>query len=84
MLRSRTILVAFDVKPTVSDHQAQQTIVDTLEFTRLDPRALGTVVESWHIAEDNRIDDSDSDSAVFCATGKQVEARALLVAHGLG
>lgn len=42
----------------------------------------GAVVE-WWIAEDERQDGSDCDSAVFVKPGCQVEAVALLRAHGL-
>lgn len=41
------------------------------------------VVEDWWIAEDERYDRSDNDSAVFVIPGKQEEAVALLRAHGL-
>ena len=38
---------------------------------------------SWWIAEDERSDRSDCDSAVFVPMGRQAEARALLRAAGL-
>lgn len=40
-------------------------------------------IEDWWVAEDERYDRSDNDSAVFCIPGKQQEARDLLRAHGL-
>lgn len=40
-------------------------------------------VESWWIAEDDRHDRSDCDSAVFVTPGKQQEARALLLKNNL-
>lgn len=43
----------------------------------------GLVHESWWIAEDERNDGSDLDSAVFVKPGKQQEAVALLREHGL-
>ena len=40
-------------------------------------------LECWWVAEDDRHDRSDNDSAVFVHPGSQVYAAALLVAHGL-
>jgi len=41
------------------------------------------VDSEWWVAEDDRSDRSDCDSAVFCGVGRQVEARAAIVAAGL-
>jgi len=40
-------------------------------------------LDSWWVANDERFDGSDCDSAVFVSMGKQAEARALLRQHGL-
>lgn len=40
-------------------------------------------LDSWWVANDERFDRSDCDSAVFCAKGKQKEARQVLAARGL-
>lgn len=46
--------------------------------------ATGEVhLDSWWVANDERFDGSDCDSAVFVSMGKQKEARALLREHGL-
>lgn len=43
----------------------------------------GPYVDSWWIAEDERHDRSDLDSAVFVVPGQQVEARNVLLGKGL-
>jgi hypothetical protein len=84
MKRSRTILVALDVVPTTESMIAQRLIEVALNGSPLlNPTSPHAIVESWHIAEDDRIDANDSQSAVFCRTGCQAEARDLLEAHGL-
>lgn len=40
-------------------------------------------VEDWWLADDDRVDGSDRDSAVFCKTGHQREATAMLRKVGL-
>lgn len=40
-------------------------------------------IDCWWIAEDERYDRSDCDSAVFCGVGNQRKARSLIEAGGL-
>lgn len=40
-------------------------------------------IDSWWIAEDERYDRSDCDSAVFCGVGNQHKARDLIEKAGL-
>lgn len=65
---AHTILVAFTVHaPTME--QAQARLMGRLP----NPEADGhEVIDSWWIAEDERYDGSDNDSAVFVPKGKQV------------
>ena len=81
--RGHTILLAIDAAPTLSAGIAMRRIAAALRGTPLDPYSLHTIVESWHFAEDARTDSSDSQSAVFCRTGCQEQARAVLEAAGL-
>ena len=79
MSKSNVILVAFDV--TAPDRrQAQDVLKSGLQATRQGPGPFGAVqyVESWWIAEDDRTDGSDSDSAVFVNVGEQERAAAVL------
>lgn len=46
-------------------------------------RESGSPVEAWWIAEDDRNDGSDNDSAVFVRMGDQAMAADLLAATGL-
>lgn len=64
--RYRTYLVAI-----VAD--SQQGMIDALVEAQLtDPDFHpGTDIDSWWIAEDDRLDGSDNDSAVFCPRGAQ-------------
>ena len=75
--REQIVLVAFDVYGDSPQH-AQQVVMRQLGHVR----DTGEV-DSWWIAEDNRHDGSDCDSAVFVKPGRQREARDLLRAHGL-
>lgn len=60
---------------------AQRAVLDLLpEVGDSTPRAT---VESWWIAEDDRVDGSDCDSAVFVSPTHQAAARDLLIASGL-
>ena len=64
-----TILVAFTVYAPTWE-QAQRLLMDRLPNPWLaDGHA---VIDSWWIAEDERYDGSDNDSAVFVPKGKQV------------
>lgn len=62
---THVILVAFEVEGT-DWHDAQMNLIDTL------PKPSAThSVECWWIAEDERYDGSDCDSAVFVPMGMQ-------------
>lgn len=82
--RAHTILVAFDVEPTTDSNTAMALLEVAFSVSPLlDPEHPDAVLESWHFAEDDRIDGNDSQSAVFCRTGCQAQAHAVLVAAGL-
>lgn len=67
MNHAHTILVAFTVDaPTWA--QAQRLLIDRLPS----PGSAGyEAIDSWWIAEDERYDRSDNDSAVFVPLGQQ-------------
>jgi hypothetical protein len=82
------LMVAFDLKgpdaglahewlhnqmPRPGDHLGRDNDDETVDIT----------LDSWWVANDQRFDRSDTDSAVFVTKGKQKEARALLRMHGL-
>lgn len=79
-----TVLVAVDMRGHTFGH-AQQRVSDVME-SALDDRKPNGQCESWHLAEDAACIEQNhgSQPAVFCAIGKQAEARAVLVAAGLG
>lgn len=85
MQRSHTILVACDVVPTTDSRTAMALLEVALgDSALLNPHEPHTILESWHFAEDDRTDDgNDSMSAVFCRTGCQAQAAAVLKAAGL-
>lgn len=62
-----SILVAFCVQGT-SFHDAQRRLVERLPNPEDDGHAT---IDSWWIAEDDRIDGSDNESAVFVSYGTQ-------------
>ena len=66
-----TILVAFTVYAPTWE-QAQRLLMDRLPNPEADGPA---VIDSWWIAEDERYDGSDNDSAVFVPMGKQLAWR---------
>lgn len=68
------ILVAFQVK-AVDRAEAQNLLMEQL------PRPSMNDIECWWVAEDDRIDGSDCDSAVFVKPGAQAIAVDLL--HGM-
>lgn len=74
------ILVAFDVSGT-SRADAERRLTAMLPKPSDDnpPRGL----DSWWIAEDDRHDGSDNDSAVFVHPGAQADASALLYINGM-
>jgi len=76
MGEAQIIVVAFVVAGDT--REASETALLPL----LDLITGGPVEEHW-VAEDDRRDESDEDSVVFCAPGSQVASSALLHAHGL-
>jgi hypothetical protein len=75
-MTEHTILVAFTVKAD-SREQAEQQLHGML------PRPWTNIsLTSWWVAEDDRRDGSDCDSAVFVNPGEQKKAFAVL--HALG
>lgn len=71
------ILVAVEVSGSDREH-AHQRVQAAM------PRpAEGSGIHSWWVAEDDRTDGSDSDSAVFVHKGGQIEGSGLLYAEGL-
>lgn len=70
------ILVAFSV-PATSRRAAQKTLVRAL------PRTDEGHIDSWWIAEDDRIDGSDNDSAVFVPAGQQYNVSRSLFINGM-
>lgn len=72
-----TILVAV-VTEAVDRTHAQGTVMDWLP--KLDSEES---IDSWWIAEDDRMDGSDCDSAVFVRPGATREAFEILHARGL-
>lgn len=76
-----TILVAICVQAP-SRERAEKDLYNFLPVPEREQPGY-PMVDSWWVAEDVRYDRSDNDSAVFCAMGKQQEARDLIVANGL-
>lgn len=73
-MKAHTVLVAFAVNAD-NFEQAQRQLMTRLP----DPETDGhSVIDSWWIAEDNRIDSSDNDSAVFVPMGAQPSAERFL------
>jgi hypothetical protein len=80
------ITVAFHVTgDDLSRLEAQEALLNVLPRPSVIPSAAGTVamLDSWWEAEDDRIDGSDNDSAVFVTAGAQRKAFALLKEAGL-
>lgn len=74
-MSEHTILVAFTVEDGTPE-AAQITLMNNL------PKP-GQVITSWWIAEDDRLDRSDNDSAVFVPMGTQARASQRLNTLGL-
>lgn len=79
------ILVAFHVTGDLTRAQAQEALLRALPRPSVIPSAAGTVatLDSWWETEDDRIDGSDNDSAVFVHPGAQREAVEVLIEAGL-
>lgn len=77
------LLVAFDIRGLDAE-RAHNWLMDGLPFVGTYPFISGDLVlDSWWVANDERFDGSDTDSAVFVRKGCQEQARALLREHGL-
>lgn len=72
------ILVAFHVKAANRQH-AHYALTNRL----IDEELLGDSIQEWWVAEDDREDGSDNDSAVFCRLGNQEQAARALYLEGL-
>lgn len=73
-----TILVAVCIEA-----ESRQEAEEELHQLLPDPSSEDNGVDCWWIAEDERYDRSDNDSAVFCGVGNQRKARSLIEAAGL-
>lgn len=71
------IMIAFDITG-ISAYEAHDNLIGLMP----DPDDL-TWMDSFWVANDERFDGSDQDSAVFVRKGCQEEARKLLREHGL-
>jgi len=82
---SHTFLVAFEVEGEVTRPEAEEVL--TAELVRVPkgpgPFQVTTYVDSWWIAEDDRHDRSDTDSAVFVTKGAQADASRVLEREAL-
>jgi hypothetical protein len=75
--QEHVILVAFDVQASTR-RAAHELLVETL-VERINPVLTGgTGIDSWWVAEDDRTDHSDCDSAIFVPLGMQATAQAAL------
>ena len=77
-MAEHTILVAFTVEGLTREDAMR-----SLKIELPEPDRYVTHVSSWWIAEDDRTDGSDTDSAVFCARGLQHRASQALFEEGL-
>lgn len=75
----QVVLVAFKIDEDNMRH-AQELLMMLLP----NPTSYNSVIGSWWIAEDERYDKSDKDSAVFVNPGCQEKARKMLKANGMG
>lgn len=77
------LMVAFDISgPNAT--VTQQWLMDKMPKPNVGGYIKSEVeLDSWWIANDERYDRSDCDSAVFVSKGKQAEARELLRENGL-
>lgn len=85
--REHVVLVAFTVTGAENRREAEGVLSRALRPVRtVDPVDMvdgRPIVDSWWIAEDDRNDGSDNDSAVFVHPGSQAKAAVLLHQHGL-
>lgn len=89
MMDEHVILVAFtvfgDTRETAEAALTQAIDIYHLQerVTVVDPDGNYPAVDSWWVAEDDRNDGSDNDSAVFVTPGNKAAAASLLLAEGL-
>lgn len=76
------IMVAFDLEGS-NIEDVHNWLMDQMPETGTHGDAGEIYLDSWWVANDERFDRSDCDSAVFVTKGAQVEARELLHAEGL-
>lgn len=81
-MNEHVILVAVSVTTPLDREGAEKNLHALLRGVQRAQWADGTHIDSWWIAEDERHDESDLDSAVFVHPGHQQEARDLLRAKG--
>lgn len=82
---THVFLVALVVEGDVSRETAEEYLMSVLPspYNQYHYEDKEPAVESWWIAEDDRHDGSDNDSAVFVIPGKQMEAYRRLRTLGL-
>ena len=84
--KDETILVAFSVAGAASREEAHrflEVLIPKSGSTHDSGPGTRMYIESWWVAEDDRQDGSDNDSAVFVSPGNQAIASALLHAQGM-
>lgn len=74
------LLVAFDVSGQ-NKRDVHQWLHEQMPMPGYDPKT-SVVLDSWWVANDERFDGSDCDSAVFVHRGTQSQARLVLRANG--
>lgn len=79
MSAERVVLVAFHTDSDTAEH-GQRVVMHLLDG--LIEKSEGTLI-AWWVAEDERYDGSDNDSAVFVHKGMQHKAHAILEKLGL-
>ena len=77
-----TILVAFTVQGSNRDEAHRRLQAALISADTINPTKSYNGITSWWVAEDDREDRSDNDSAVFVKPGAQATAVGYL--HGLG
>ena len=60
---------------------SEQAVIDFLAASPRGPKAEDTAIEEWWIAEDDRTDGSDNDSAIFVPRGSQDDMARVIKAH---
>ena len=81
-MTEQVILVAFTVDRAETVKDAQEALTRRLH-PLLNSQDPNSPITSWWVAEDERYDGSDCDSAVFVNPGDAPAASRILAAHGL-